>query len=150
MKKIVLTLPFVLISLCSFAQKAEKAAIKATIERFFQGLESGDTTVLKSACMDGMILQSYITTKDGKLEVRSQSYRDIIRAVGQPRKDKWDEQIEYKAIALEESLANVWTPYKFYLNGNISHCGTNSFQLVKRPDGWKIQYIIDTRRKNCG
>jgi hypothetical protein len=37
--------------------------------------------------------------------------------------------------------------YTFYLNGDESHTGTNSFQLVRTSEGWKIQYIIDTRRK---
>jgi len=41
----------------------------------------------------------------------------------------------------------VWTPYQFYYKEQYSHQGANSFQLVKGVDGWKIQYLIDTRRK---
>ena len=42
------------------------------------------------------------------------------------------------------------TPYKFYVGEKFSHCGVNSFQLVKIRGEWKIQYIIDTRRRqNC-
>jgi hypothetical protein len=44
-------------------------------------------------------------------------------------------------------MAAAWTPYRFYRNGEFSHCGVNSFQLVKMAEGWKIVYIIDTRRK---
>ena len=47
-------------------------------------------------------------------------------------------------------MANAWAPYEFYINSEFSHCGINSFQLIKIEGNWKIIYIIDTRRKdNC-
>ncbi len=130
------------------AQKAEKEAIKAVIERFFEGLEKGDTTVLKNACMPQMVLQTFAPNREGKWVVRAQSFADLVAAVARPRTNVWDEQITYKTIAIEPNLASVWTPYRFLIDGKESHSGTNSFQLVKTADGWKIQYIIDTRRKN--
>ena len=45
-------------------------------------------------------------------------------------------------------MAHVWVPYKFYLNGMLSHCGANSIQLIKEEEGWKIISLLDTRRKN--
>lgn len=133
----------------SIAQRAEKAAVKATIHRFFEGLEKGDTVALKSACMPDMLLQSYILTKEGQWVLRTQPYADLLKAVARPHTDTYDEQIKFKSVEVEAALASVWTPYRFVLNGKLSHCGTNSFQLVRRPDGWKIQYIIDTRRRDC-
>jgi hypothetical protein len=44
-------------------------------------------------------------------------------------------------------MASVWAPYKFYLGDKFSHCGVDVFQLMKTGDGWKIIYIVDTRRK---
>jgi len=41
------------------------------------------------------------------------------------------------------NLASVWTPYAFYIDRKISHCGVNSFQLIKLDGQWKIQYLID-------
>jgi hypothetical protein len=53
-------------------------------------------------------------------------------------------------VLIDGNLASVWTDYKFYIGEKFSHCGVNSFQLFKGDDGWKIIYIIDTRRKdNC-
>jgi hypothetical protein len=61
-----------------------------------------------------------------------------------------DERIIIEAIHTDGHLASVFTPYSFYVKGKLSHCGANSFQLVKQNTEWKIQYIIDTRRKdNC-
>jgi len=44
-------------------------------------------------------------------------------------------------------MATVWAPYKFYYKGTFSHCGVDMFQLVRMKGGWKIVYLIDTRRK---
>ncbi|MFP3594978.1 hypothetical protein SB689_23835, partial [Chryseobacterium sp. SIMBA_038] len=64
--------------------------------------------------------------------------------------DDLEERIIIEAIHTDGNLASVFTPYSFYLKGKFSHCGANSFQLVKQNEEWKIQYIIDTRRKdNC-
>lgn len=147
--------PLLVLSLCLvlplMAQKEEKSekAIKAVINQFFEGLEKGDTALLKSTCTSQPVLQTYMADRDGKWQVFTENFSEFVTFVGTPTKDKYKEQIEFNAVLSEASLASVWTPYKFYLNGKISHCGTNSFQLVKMEDGWKIQYILDTRRKAC-
>jgi len=35
-------------------------------------------------------------------------------------------------------LAVVWLPYDLYLDGTWSHCGVDTFTLVRVADGWKI------------
>jgi len=134
-----------------FAQKDEKPekAIRTVINNFFTGMEKGDTVLLKSTCTADPVFQTYTVNQEGKLQVYTEDFDEFVRFVGTPSKDKYKEEIEFEAIHAEKSLASVWTPYKFYLNGKVSHCGTNSFQLVKTPEGWKIQYIIDTRRRGC-
>jgi hypothetical protein len=139
---------FALLPLFAFSQKDEKA-IKTVINTFFEGMEKGDTTLLLSTCMPEPVFQTYMKDKSGNLQLYTERFSDFVAFVGQPHTDKFKEEIEFGSIQTEAALASVWTPYTFYLNGKVSHCGTNSFQLVKTADGWKIQYIIDTRRKNC-
>lgn len=135
----------------SFSQKEEKPekAIKTVINNFFTGMEKGDTVLLKSTCTADPVFQTYTANQEGKMQVYTEDFDEFVRFVGTPTKDRYKEEIEFEAIHAEKSLASVWTPYKFYRNDKVSHCGTNSFQLVKTTDGWKIQYIIDTRRKGC-
>jgi hypothetical protein len=130
------------------AQKEDKA-VKAVITRFFEAMETGDTTALLSTCTSEPVFQTFMKDKEGNMQIFTENFDDFVTFVGNPGKDKFKEEIEFEAIHTEASLASVWTPYKFYLNGKLSHCGTNSFQLVKTSDGWKIQYIIDTRRRGC-
>ena len=142
-----------LLAFCSksFAQKPKPEnpdkAIKAVINRFFEGMERGDTALLKSSCTANMVLQTYMADKEGKMQVYTEEFADFLTMVGSPSTDQYDERIKFEAIHAEKSLASVWTPYSFYINRKRSHCGTNSFQLIKTAEGWKIQYILDTRRK---
>ena len=48
-------------------------------------------------------------------------------------------------IIIQESgnLASAWTPFAFYIDDKLSHCGINSFQLIKQDNQWKIRYLID-------
>ena len=56
---------------------------------------------------------------------------------------KIDEQLLNVKTQHSGNLASVWTPFAFYLDGNLSHCGVNSFQLIKHNKQWKIHYLID-------
>lgn len=155
--KTMLNIRFLLLSLAVFAaqtlfsQKEEKPekAIKTVINNFFTGMEKGDTVLLRSTCTAEPVFQTFMANQEGKMQVYTEDFDEFVRFVGTPTKDKYKEEIEFEAIHAEKSLASVWTPYNFYLNGKVSHCGTNSFQLVKTAEGWKIQYIIDTRRRGC-
>ena len=70
--------------------------------------------------------------------------------ISKAEKGSLDERISFSNVLIDGNLASVWTLYEFYYKGQFSHCGVNSFQLVKSNNEWKIQYIIDTRRKdNC-
>lgn len=131
------------------AAKTERAAIKAVINRFFEGMQKGDTLLLRSTCTASPMLQTFMADKSGQMKMVSAPFSDFVRQVGTPTQHTYEERIRFESIQLEQSLASVWTPYTFYLDGKVRHCGTNSFQLVKTAEGWKIQYIIDTRRKDC-
>ncbi len=146
--RIVLVFTTILPLNAALAQDQE-AAIKTVINQFFEGMKTGDSVLLRSSCTQTPLLQTIVPDKTGDLQVRTEDFEAFVRFVCTPSANKIDEQIEFAAIHFETRLASVWTPYRFYLNGQLRHCGTNSFQLVDTGAGWKIQYIIDTRRRDC-
>ena len=135
-----------LINLSSYAQTAEDA-VKQPIQTLFDGMRKSDTTLLGLAFAPNAILQTITKTKEGVTTVRTEELKKFISFVGQPRKEVLDERITFDAVKIDGDLAIAWTPYKFYVDNNFSHCGVNSFQLVRLNGAWKIQYLIDTRRK---
>jgi hypothetical protein len=60
---------------------------------------------------------------------------------------KFEERILNYYTQIDGNLANVWTPYEFYIYEKFSHMGANSFTLYNDNGKWQIIHIIDTRRK---
>ncbi|MEH3113653.1 nuclear transport factor 2 family protein [Pedobacter terrae] len=129
-----------------FAQNDEERMVKKTITNLFTGMRDGDSSLTRSAFAPAAIMQT-IVNKEGKVSLRSESLNSFIKFIGTPHQEKYDERIVFTKILIDGPLASVWTDYKFYLGEKFSHCGVNSFQLVKGDQGWQIVYIIDTRRK---
>lgn len=152
MKKlaVTLTLFFLTISISNAQKSNEEEAIKATINLLFDGMRNSDTTAIRKAFAAKNIMETIAMNKEGKAIVRTENINSFIKNIGAPRVEKLDERIVFTKISIDANLASVWTDYKFYVGDKFSHCGVNSFQLFKDEDGWKIIYIIDTRRKdNC-
>ena len=140
---------FILICSYGFAQ-SQDAAVRLTVEKMFEAMRSSDTILLKQIVASDAILQTVVSTSSTATDIRLQSVASFIEAVGKGKPGDADERIRFEAVHIDGSLASVWTSYRFYYKGNFSHCGVNSFQLVLKEGVWKIQHIIDTRRKdNC-
>ena len=84
----------------------------------------------------------------GDVVLGYESIDGFVKQISTLPKDSADERISFDAIKIDDALASVWTPYQFFYAGKFSHCGVNSFQLVRLNGIWKIQYLIDTRRRN--
>jgi len=150
MKKILFVSLILLVSLRTVAQQADQDAVKQTINTMFDAMRKGDSTMLRSAFHKNIVFEGISNKKDGTVSLDIDNPNDFIKAVGTPHKEIWDEQITFKDIKIDGDLASVWTPYKFYLGKTFSHCGVDVFSLMRTPAGWKIIYVIDTRRKdNC-
>ncbi|MDR6403869.1 MULTISPECIES: nuclear transport factor 2 family protein [Chryseobacterium] len=119
--------------------------IEKPIRNLFIAMKNADPELLKTTFSETAVLQTI--TKDG---VKNENINDFITSISKYSKGDLDERIVIEAIHTDGNLASVFTPYSFYFKGKFSHCGANSFQLVKQNGEWKIQYLIDTRRKeNC-
>lgn len=147
MRKIA-ALVFILFSILNLKAQTAEDSVKMTINRFFEGMKKSDTLLLKSTMMEGIIFQTIARSKENETIVKTENVAAFLTSIATPRKDIADERITFESIKIDGSLASVWTPYKFYMGEKFSHCGANSFQLVRQNGSWKIQYIIDTRRKN--
>ncbi len=131
----------------SFSISAQEKEIKQSISVYFEGLQSADTLKIQSVCHKEMKLQSVMEKNAiGTLsfETNSAFYKSIASI---PKNLKIEERILSYKIQIDNSMAQVWTPYEFYIDGKLSHIGTNSFTLLLENNIWKIVHIIDTRRK---
>lgn len=146
MKYFLISLTATLLSMQCIAQTTEDS-VKAVINKMFEAMKNSDAASLKSCFGDSIVFQTITHDKSGSLVVVNENANDFTESISKLPKGAADEQINFETIKIDGPLAIVWAPYKFYFNGKFSHCGMDSFQLVRFSDGWKIQYIIDTRRK---
>ena len=137
---------FLLISSFSFAQNTSEKEIIKPIENLFNAMKFADSLGVKNAFSGSAMMQTFGKNQ----EIRTDKVEDFAKQVGASQAGDLDERFTISKILVDGNMASVWVPYQFYYKGNFSHCGVNSFQLAKINNEWKIQYIIDTRRKdNC-
>ena len=150
MKKIALSFIFFLFAISGFSQTQEQE-VQQVIQSLFDGMREKNIDKIAGAFSEEALMQTVVANPEGS-EIRANSVQDFLNRISQtPAETTLDERIMAYEIKIDGTLASAWTPYEFYANDTFSHCGVNSFQLVKKSEGWKIVYIIDTRRKeDCG
>jgi hypothetical protein len=129
------------------AQGSTEDSVKAVVNQLFEGMKNVDPDLILKCFTDSAILQTIGRTPEGNTTVRTEKISGFASSITKQAKGALDEQIQFASVQVDGDLASVWTPYKFYFSGKLSHCGVNSFQVVRINGNWKIQYLIDTRRR---
>ena len=116
------------------------AASDATqpIVNLFDAMREHDAAKLTAQFTDNALLQR--ARPDDTISTTP--IAKFAQMVGQSDKHL-DEHLLSIDVQQSDNLATVFTPFAFYLDGKLSHCGVNSFQLVHTASGWKIHYLID-------
>jgi hypothetical protein len=135
------------IPLAVFAQRDSETEIRQVITSLFDGMRNADSAAVAGVFSPECTMQTIATDKAGKAVVRSEQVSRFVSSIAKQKPGVLDEQIVFETIKIDGPLAIVWTPYRFIYNGNYSHGGVNMFCLVNLGGQWKIQYLIDTRRK---
>ncbi|RZJ31583.1 MAG: nuclear transport factor 2 family protein [Flavobacterium sp.] len=143
MKKIVSALALI----CFQGAFSQQADIRQTIETFFEAFHARDTTKLKAVTANELVMHSINEKPTGSslsVETRSEFLKSIASI---PQSVRYEERLLSWNFQIDGNMAQVWTPYEFYVNGNIVHTGVDSFQLFYDKGNWKIIYIADTRKR---
>nr|WP_298999037.1 nuclear transport factor 2 family protein [uncultured Allomuricauda sp.] len=133
------------------AQMDDKALVQKTVEGFFEAFHKQDSVAMKSFVADNVVLQTTGRNKEGQTQFQTTPIEKLYTSiVSIPDSIQFEEKLTSWSIQVDRTMANAWVGYEFWLNGNFSHCGINSFQMVNFDGEWKIIYLIDTRgRKGC-
>lgn len=128
------------------AQTSPEQEVRAVVDRLFDGMRQGDSTIVRSVFHPEARLMS-VSLRQGEPVLRIDSVDAFVRAVGTPRAQAWDERISNVQIQVDGALASAWMDYAFYRSEQFSHCGANAFQFFRTQEGWRIIQITDTRRR---
>lgn len=126
------------------AQQTDEEAVRAVVDRLFDGMRTRDTTMMRSVFAEGA--QFYGVPPEGGVRITRPS--DFIASIGGAPEDLLiDEVLHDVEIRVDGPLANVWTYYDLFLSDEFSHCGFDAFLLLKDQGEWKIVALADSRRQ---
>jgi Putative lumazine-binding len=149
MKSFLFFLTFTL-SAASLKSQTTEDSVKAAVNLMFEAMNNSDTAALRTSFGDSAFMQTFGYNKAGKPVVITETVGSFAKQVSQFPKGEINEKIEFETIKIDGNMAMVWAPFKLYLKGKFYSCGVNSIQLAKLNGVWKIQYVLDTRRrKGC-
>jgi len=148
--KILTTVALFLIMITTMAaqENSKEKEVKQTIQDFFQAFHDQDSTKLRAMVDPSIYMQSIAVDSVGNSKLETEEYSKFLKSiVSIPSTTKFEERLISFDIRVNGVLASVVTPYSFFVNDKLSHCGVNSFQLYKKEGEWKIIHIVDTRKK---
>lgn len=143
MKRLLLSLPFVLLCLSINAQRADKKELKQFVSTFFEALHEKDTAALSAKFKDGAVLSTQFVS-EGETTLFSSDVSAFLENIYAFKDQKMEEKVKCMKIHIDGNLAHLWMDYKFYFNDQLQHTGSNSFSMVKENGKWLIRDLIDT------
>lgn len=122
------------------AQTSEEKAVVAAAQAVFDGMAAKDAAKILGAMTQDARLYGVRTTGAAYSTPADQWANRLSAAQG-----KFVERFtKAPTVSIHGGIANVWGEYEFLRDGKFTHCGVDSFNLVKTSDGWKVAAILDT------
>ncbi len=145
---LIVSIIFLLTFFTSGADKQEEEKVLEIVNTFFKVLEIGDMELAKEILM--VKGSNFSIREEGEsFSIRFTNYKTLIESLPKT-KGKYKEVINNPKILIHKNIAVVWAQYKFYIDGKFSHCGVDSFSLIRDKGKWKIASIIYTvEKKGC-
>lgn len=86
---------------------------------------------------------------EGLSKTRVLSGDAFAKLISEAKGAEFVEKMPNKEVKINGDLATVSGRYTFYLGEKFSHCGTNTFNLVRAESGWKIANAASTLEFQC-
>jgi hypothetical protein len=118
-------------------QPGDEAAVLAVVDQFMIAISTNDLTLMASLQLPDGVTYRARPAEGGGVEVISSPNSYWVqpeRADGRARIERyWS-----PTVLVRGHIAAVWTPYEFWLDGERSHCGIDTFNLVKMDGRWRV------------
>ncbi|MBX9616779.1 MAG: nuclear transport factor 2 family protein [Caulobacteraceae bacterium] len=124
---------------------AEARAVLVPVEATFAALAARDGTRLAPHFDPEARMTVVVEQPDGGRIFRrltAGQFADGLR----PGPERFEEVMPDPIVAIDGDVAMVWGRYLFRVDGAISHCGANHFDLVRKDGTWTIAGITWSQR----
>lgn len=127
------------------AQQEEREVL-AVIQQLFDGMRAKDTARMR-ALLHPQARMVSPAVRDGAVVINVDSPDRWLAGVAGSTAGLLDERTRNPIVHIDGALASVWIDYTFYAGERLSHCGIDTFHLVRLAEGWRIIDLADTRRR---
>jgi putative lumazine-binding protein len=116
----------------------DTAAVLAPINSIFAAFEIGDgAAVLRNVYPEGRVTAT--GTRASSKGLRQQSWTEFVQRFQSG--SGFQESISDPAIEIDGDVAMVWAPFVVRVDGKVSNCGYDHFDLVRDNGTWKIMNL---------
>jgi hypothetical protein len=130
------------------APHAESAAVVAAANRLFDAMQARDTAAIRAMFLPSARIVA-VARQDGAAVVRERGVGEFLPGIaGAP--EALIERMWSPEVRIDGDLAMLWAPYDFHRGAEFSHCGVDTFQLVRVDGAWRIAALSYTiQREAC-
>ncbi len=122
------------------AASADEREAIATAQKAFDAIAAHDAAAMR-ACMLSDARIYYVRDADPPAGT---AVADAATHIAGVKGDLLERFIGLPQVSVHGRIAQVWGEYEFLRDGKLSHCGVDSFSLLKTEEGWKIAAITYT------
>lgn len=124
----------------------EGQAVLVPVNATFAALAANDGALIRPHVDTSGKITAVVMNPDGTSRIGGPSWERFIGGL-QPGPQRLEEIMVDPVIAIDGDVAMVWGEYVFRIDGEISHCGVDHFDLVRRDGAWKIVNLTWTQRQ---
>jgi hypothetical protein len=125
----------------------ERDAVLKTVQAFFDTMTARDVEAARKVLQPQGRFHA-MRMRDGKPDVRAFANEEYFADL-QASKQTMQERIWNPEVRVHGLIGSVWAPYDFWIDGKLSHCGVDLFDLIKTDEGWKIAGGVYTVESKC-
>ena len=142
MNKILLVTIFLIFISNAFAQNAKSEDVKSASEipdRLFAAMKAKSFEDIKTIFIAEGQLVAIDKPRDGKgiSKTRIFTAESFAKTISEAKGGEFVEKMPDKDVKIDGDLAIVSGRYTFYVGEKFSHCGLNTFNLVRTETGWE-------------
>lgn len=133
------------------AQGPADAEAGAVADALFAAMKEKNADKIKGVfTADGQLVAiDKPRTGEGISTTRVFTAESFAKNISESKAGEFIEKMPSKDVRITGDLAMVSGRYTFYVGDKFSHCGTNTFNLVRTGSGWKIANAASTLEFNC-
>ena len=137
----------------AIAESGDREAILAVMDRAFAAVRSNiadDWRAIQLAEGTTLSFRPGPEERPDELEMRISNNEDFIADLepdGHEYAERWTSE---PTILIRGPIAVIWGEYEFWIDGEFSHCGVDSADLVKVSGEWKVaNFMWTVEKEDC-